>query len=392
MANENFYAALPALTDFEAVLDRRNYHALPADWFLFVTDVRNSTQAIREGRYRAVNMVGAACITAVLNRCRGSAVPYVFSGDGTLLAVPAALADGVMAALKGVAVMAAKQFALELRLGRVPVGELRADGFELAVAKFQLAGAEQLAMFAGNGLAEADRRIKIPGNAYAFLPGDDTPAPDVSGLSCRWEPMASAHGEILTILVQSRLDEGAEGDYYKIFYARLLALTGLTPEKLNPVKIPALHTRWPPSTLALEARTHAGRGGWLARLWAGLGVLAHSFGGLLVFIVGIPTPIIHPLRYKNSTVARSDYRKFDSMLRMVIDVPTDKVEVLLAFLEAEHRRGAIFYGVHRSATALMTCLVFSLLRDSHVHFIDGGDGGYALAAARLKQQMQSPSA
>jgi hypothetical protein len=362
---------------------------LPADWVLFVTDVRNSTQAIREGRYRAVNMVGAAGITAVLNCCRGNAVPYVFGGDGTILAVPAALADAVTAALKGVAVLAAKQFALELRLGRVSVGELRADGFELAVAKFLLAGEEHLAMFDGNGLPEAERRLKTPGNPYLFVPEDSTPAPDVSGLSCRWEPMASAHGEILTVLVQSRSGENADGDYYKNFYARLLALTGLPPEKLNPVKIPAMHTRWPPKTLALEACTHAGIGGWPSRWWAGLRVLAHSFGGLLVFVLGIPTPVIHPLRYKNSTVVRSDYRKFDSMLRMVIDVPTDKVEALLAFLAAEHRRGAIFYGVHRSTNAVMTCLVFSLLRDSHVHFIDGGDGGYALAAVQLKQQMQS---
>jgi hypothetical protein len=183
-----------------------------------------------------------------------------------------------------------------------------------------------------------------------------------------------------------------ERDYYKNFYARLLALTGLSSEQLNPVKIPAMHTSWPPKTLALEARTHAGMGGWLARLWAGVGVLAHSFGGLLVFILGIPTPVIQPLRYKKSTVARSDYQKFDNLLRMVLDVPGDKVGALMGFLEAEHRRGAIFYGLHCSDSALMTCLVFSLLQDSHIHFIDGNNGGYALAAAQLKQQIQSSAA
>jgi Protein of unknown function (DUF3095) len=37
----------------------------------------------------------------------------------------------------------------------------------------------------------------------------------------------------------------------------------------------------------------------------------------------------------------------------------------------------------------MTCLVFSLEQSRHVHFIDGADGGYALAALQLKAQLQA---
>ena len=39
-----------------------------------------------------------------------------------------------------------------------------------------------------------------------------------------------------------------------------------------------------------------------------------------------------------------------------------------------------------SKEALMTCLVFDR-QNQHVHFIDGGDGGYALAAKELKKRM-----
>ena len=35
----------------------------------------------------------------------------------------------------------------------------------------------------------------------------------------------------------------------------------------------------------------------------------------------------------------------------------------------------------------MTCLVFDLTSAEHVHFIDGADGGFALAARQLKEQI-----
>jgi hypothetical protein len=389
MTSERFFADLPSLTDFEAVLDSRNYHPLPDDWVIYIADVCNSTGALRHGLYRAVNMVGAACIVAVLNRCPGLALPYVFGGDGATLASPASLAPAIRPALQGVAAMAAKQFDLELRIGQVSVCELRAAGFTVEAAKYRAAGLVELAMLAGTGLPEAERRIKFPGSACLIPADEHAPDADVSGLSCRWEPLHSTQGEILTVLVQSRL-AGAEADrYYQQFYFRLRELTGLTDEKLNPVKVSALKTSWPPKSLRIESRVHAGRGGWLARGWTTARTLAHSLGGAFVFKTGIPAPWFNPRRYQKASVPRSDFRKFDALLRMVLDIPAGKIPVILEWLAAEHRRGAIFYGVHRSGSALMTCVVFSLQQESHVHFVDGNDGGYALAALQFKQQVKS---
>jgi len=42
--------------------------------------------------------------------------------------------------------------------------------------------------------------------------------------------------------------------------------------------------------------------------------------------------------------------------------------------------------VHVADAALMTCLVFDLEESRHLHFIDGGDGGLAMAARQLKAQ------
>ncbi len=56
---------------FERVVDPTLYQPLPADDLIGMTDVVNSTQAIKEGRYKAVNMAGAAAITAVMNAVPG---------------------------------------------------------------------------------------------------------------------------------------------------------------------------------------------------------------------------------------------------------------------------------------------------------------------------------
>lgn len=48
------------------------------------------------------------------------------------------------------------------------------------------------------------------------------------------------------------------------------------------------------------------------------------------------------------------------------------------------------YGFHVSDRALMTCLVYEE-QGRHIAFIDGADGGYALAAKVLKEKLKSNS-
>ena len=87
-----FYKRVPAFDDFEGFTDPSRYQTLPADWRVVIADIRGSTKAIAEGRYKDVNMMGAACITAVLNALKQfdpvPDVPYVFGGDGATFAVP----------------------------------------------------------------------------------------------------------------------------------------------------------------------------------------------------------------------------------------------------------------------------------------------------------------
>jgi hypothetical protein len=90
-------------------------------------------------------------------------------------------------------------------------------------------------------------------------------------------------------------------------------------------------------------------------------------------------------------VENSDFRKFDGTLRMVIDGSEAQYRDLRDYLDGEHRHGRLVYGMHRSREALMTCIVFSY-NGYHLHFVDGSDGGYAIAARDLKAQLKSLTA
>ena len=73
-----FYANLTAFDDFTSVAEVENYTPAPDDWFVVIADIQGSTPAIEAGRYKDVNMIGAACINAVLNVCTQDEIPYSF--------------------------------------------------------------------------------------------------------------------------------------------------------------------------------------------------------------------------------------------------------------------------------------------------------------------------
>ena len=86
----DFYARLPIFEGFANIMDPARYRPLPDDWLIGLTDVVSSTQAIENGRYKAVNTAGASVIAAVTNALPGRKFPFVFGGDGASFAVAAA--------------------------------------------------------------------------------------------------------------------------------------------------------------------------------------------------------------------------------------------------------------------------------------------------------------
>src|SRR6266481_4929949 len=82
-----FYGRIPVFRGFGSLMDPALYSPLPDDWTVGVADIVESTKAIANQRYKAVNMAGAAVIAAVTNALDGREFPFVFGGDGELCGV-----------------------------------------------------------------------------------------------------------------------------------------------------------------------------------------------------------------------------------------------------------------------------------------------------------------
>ena len=93
--SESFFAEMGAFSDFNGLWDEDNFHPAPPDWWVVITDVEGSTEAITSGRYKDVNILGAATIAALQNVMGEQAFPFVFGGDGATALIPSGKKDRV---------------------------------------------------------------------------------------------------------------------------------------------------------------------------------------------------------------------------------------------------------------------------------------------------------
>jgi hypothetical protein len=392
-ASENFYRDLPDFRDFDAFGELERYAPVPDDWVAMVSDVRGSTAAIAKGRYKSVNMAGAASIIAVLNAAGEEELPFVFGGDGGAVLVPPSVAGPARAALRRLQAHSEAALVLSLRAAAIPVARLRAEGAEIRVRKYRLGKGNHLAMFAGRGLVRADEILKAEaaGDPDILRADPEAGPPDMEGLSCRWAPIRPARGRIITLMIAAA-DPAEEQAVLRDALAGLNRILTGGLRRFAPVRAEEMRFRWPPLGLAMEARL--GRGKFLRTLaWAAF----TSFNQWLCETFRIRIADYDGRKYRDELVAYTDFRKYDGVFRAVLNVTEAQAAEIEAYLEAEHQKGRVIWGAHLSDEALMTCLLFDLAHSRHVHFVDGADGGFAIAAkgfklrAKALQEGRSPS-
>ncbi|MGB7305390.1 MAG: DUF3095 family protein [Burkholderiaceae bacterium] len=374
-----FFERLPVMKRPLDTFDPADYTPAPDDWCLVVTDIIDSTAAIANGRHKAVNFVAAMAIAALKNCCAPHQIPFLFGGDGVVVMVPPQYAAESKVALARVRSKAALDFDLELRVGMVAAGSLRANGRDIRVGRFEPSPGNSFGVFAGGGVSLLEETIKGGGDpslaAEAVVPEalNDGLAPDLSGLSCRWNALQSRRGKMMTIIVVG-------APQAREIYAGVLARADQDGDS-SPAHLDSFKVSWPPKNFMLEAKARH-KGGLLAMTTAKL--LVETLLAFLIFSRGRVVGKFDPVSYREEMATNTDFCQFDQTLCFVLDCTTKGIDEISEYLKAYCTARNIRYGIDVADTALMTCLVTDPSEGLHVHFIDGGNGGYTNAATRMK--------
>ena len=378
--SEDFYNKMNSFTDFSALTDSKNFVDVPSDWVVIITDIQGSTKAIEAGRYKDVNTIGAATMVALNNVMKNIEYPFVFGGDGATVVIPKSKLTDATKELSGLYVVSKTKFQLHLRVGMIEMQEIIDAGKKVQVAKYTLSSGINIALFQGGGLAFAEKKIKGEQEKYA-MHLDEEVETDLRDLSCLWKPLYASNGNILSLLVSSY--EGDETNNYQEFFRQFHQIVQ-SIHSANPIAR---------KSMSFDASIQSFRNN-LRFQWSLWGSVKRFFLSLKVFFAmksGIGYVLPDVKNYLDKTPEHSDYHKFDEMLRMVLDVTPEQIAKITRLCEQMHAEKKIFYGMHISDHALMTCVVPSYENGKHIHFVDGGDGGYALAAKSLKLQLKNAS-
>lgn len=377
-----FYANLKQIGSFTETADPSLYIPLPEDWHLAVADVRGSTDAIRLGRYKEVNMAGA-CIIAALNNLYGEEqmLPYLFGGDGALIALPGKKIDSAKAVLAHCRVAVREAFGLEMSAGIVSMREVRERGHEVAAARLRLSDTIDQTVFWGSGITWVEDHVKANDLLATVVPQ----VADLSGLECRWSQVPSNRDEIVAYIIQANGANDIENvSIYNECFDRIGEIYG-SERDFHPVDLEGLNLTFKPELLRVEWRLRTHGMSWWGKFRYAASMLFLQIAGRYLMANNKRTDETDWSEYKPDFIRHVDYRKFGDALRFVATGTIDQRMQLYAYLETQFRAKRLIYGLHPSFAAILTCYVKSYQRN-HVHFVDGSDGGYAKASQELKNR------
>ena len=371
-----FYRDLPGFSQFADLHMSKHYRRVPDDWFIVICDLRDSTEAIEAGLYQDVNLMGAACISTMKTAITDD-FPFVFGGDGASLLLPERDLETACDRLSRLQNFAKANFGFDLRVCIVRAGDAHRAGAPVELAKFMATPQLGMALMRGGGLSWAEKNAKSDAARFRVPAAADGAAlSDLSGLSCRWQPLSSQRGQILSLLIESRTDHSL----FASIISEISRIVGGDVANANPVSLAAMTYRSGWEMLRNERR-------YVKSVWSFAFALRliSILISLMAFRYRLPMPF-DANGYVADVPRHSDFRKFDDMLRMVLDCGPGEVNQIEQLLDRHYNRGEIYYGIHRSPQAVITCFVEGLQPGQHVHFIDGSGAGYAMAAKRLKAQ------
>ena len=364
---ESFFSSLPPVSDWMEIGSPQVYRNIPDGWSLLMTDIKGSTKAVQEGKYKQINILGVCAIISIQNVLKTERFPFIFGGDGATILLPESHKDQALKALSFTRKVARDQFGFDLRVFSISLNKIRESGKNISVARLENKNGQNTYLFRGGGITYAENLMKK--DSSFELPINYPVSGNHEGLECRWNPIPAKRGSILSLIIKP-LEENNVIEAI-LFNLQDILLTG------KPIQAATIPVKWPPQDLLYEMRARS------KNFFSYSKSLLYTFLLWPLILLGRKKPESMVSDYLKDLEANNDFLKRDDTLRLVLDVsPSEKAEIF-KWLDDFTKRGLIQYGYHESAEALMTCLVRS--PKNHFHFIDGSDGGYIKAAEMLKK-------
>jgi hypothetical protein len=164
MSTERFYTDLPIYSFKAAELfnNPERFIDVPEDWYVLCTDVESSTSFYLEGRWSVVNKLAAAGIDVVLRASidKGLEIPYVYGGDGILACFPPVMLKEITYELAQLYRYGHAVCGANLRIGIVPVKDVRRAGYQFRVSRVGSTGTISHSLFDDSAFAWIDSVIK----------------------------------------------------------------------------------------------------------------------------------------------------------------------------------------------------------------------------------------
>ena len=383
--SENFFKEMVGFRDFSQFAQPDVYKPLPSEWYVVITDIVDSTLAIEQGKYKEVNSVSTASMIAVQNVFGSIELPFVFGGDGATLCIPSSQMNSVKAALSASRKLARQSFGLELRIGLVPVKAIEKKNLQVLIAKYLPSDHLKQAMFLGDGLGYAKFLVK---EKKQYLLNDEiVPKGNFEGFECRWNEIPSPNEETISLMIKS-LDRhvNTKKKRYEEILKKIDEIYGKEKD-CHPLRLNNLSLTLSLKKLLVEARIRTPFESKWSRFKYLLKLLFLALAGKYLMSKGVKSDDVDWGQYKQNFIANTDYRKFDETLRMVICGTQKQRKQLVDYLTTHYQDKKIVFGVHESPGAIVTCMIKDYDKE-HMHFLDGANGGYAIASKKMKRQLK----
>ncbi|APG60682.1 DUF3095 family protein [Christiangramia salexigens] len=377
--SRNFFSDLDIhdLPLSELISDREKFCDLPEDWHIIVSDIRNSTLAIQENKHNEVNLVATGCVIAVLNIAEdsGIAIPFFFGGDGAIFIIPEELLHPALSALQKHSQNTLKNFGFELSIGSFSIKEIYRKDIELKISRAKVNNKLNIPVIMGNGLQYAEDEIKNQSEPQRISPS--TAKLNLKGMECKWDKIKppKEDQEVVSLIVAGCGHE----DYSKVYATVMRQIDEIYGSHGNrkPISVEKLKINAGLQRINDEMKFKLGKWDLLTFIKS---LILSNFGEFYL------KNTKRGKSYLKRLVELTDNLSIDGRINTVITGTIEQRKALIEKLDHLEQANKIKYGYHTSSESIMSCYVKDMQTEQHIHFVDGGNGGYTKAANQLKSK------